>query len=667
LKSTSKSGSLPTTLLFCQVILFSFAAAYGLTWLLKEPALPEARPVVNRPQLFQNYRILNLFLVNGSRPGPAQPESADLNNPLLAAIESLKQAQQLFEEKKYSACAVILNGMPRRFPHVAARRDDLLLKCQYAARQWREFISTFDAHPAGSLETRILRLNCLLRTGRQQLAASEFKALFARQRLQPFFQKMSRLEAAALLQRLDENDWFAKFTFLLKNGEGSEFRRELPYSPFKDLNRLFRAEFAYLGRGYGQAKQLLRAPIAEKYRAFAEKIRVKIDVRENPGLDVEARLQSISRNSRLYPELLFDLGQILVGKKEFAKALPYYTRYLRMSRERNDDYWKTVWLMAWIHYRQNDREQALEYFRQGSESPVLSYRIASRFWQSKLENGKQPEMSRYPFSYYAVRVLGNRERFKNLHQGFLSGIDEPPGPRFLEIVEDLKVLAKYKLWDEAMETIHWAKSDPRLGACDLNLLKIIESLLYYQQNHFYLAFAKFRSNFRYYESVRLPNFLSGIFFPRQYESLISAYSKEQEVDPGLVLALIREESFFRSDAKSPAKAYGLMQLLHGTAREIAGDSDLKVKAMDLIDPEINIRLGLSYLKSLLDKYDGRLYLALAAYNAGPHRVDQWLLDFPAADEDEFIEMIPFTETRTYVKNILRNYFFYRYYSANGKA
>jgi soluble lytic murein transglycosylase len=133
-----------------------------------------------------------------------------------------------------------------------------------------------------------------------------------------------------------------------------------------------------------------------------------------------------------------------------------------------------------------------------------------------------------------------------------------------------------------------------------------------------------------------------------------------------VQALIREESFFRTDSLSSAKAYGLMQLLHDTAREIARGSNLKVKAKDLYDPEINIRLGLNHLKMLLDKYDGRLYLALAAYNAGVGAVDQWLADFPNADEEEFIEMIPFSETRNYVKNILRNYFFYRYYYDTGK-
>jgi hypothetical protein len=638
-----------------------------MSWLFRETPALEKKAVVNRQQLFQNYRILNYFLASGSATAPAQPENSDLENPLMAAIESLKRAQALFAEKKYNAVAAALAAVPERFPFIAAKRDALLLKGLYASKKYADFVVYFDAHPAESLEIKIMRLNSLLKSGRARQAADEFKTLFARQRLQPFTQLLSRPALASMLQTLEEKDWLGKFSYLLKNSDNGEFRREMPYSRFSDLNRVFQAEFVYLGRNYVQVRQLLRVALPEKYRPLAEKIMVKVDIRKDPGLDVGERLQKISNNSSMYPGLLFDLGQILAGKSEFAKALPYYERYLEISPQRDEEYWKTVWLLAWIHYRQDEKEKALEYFRLGSASPVPSYSVASRYWQSKLDNGKKPELSSYPFSYYAVKVLEDKENFKDLHQEFLCGIDDIPGQRLLEVVEDLKVLVKYKLWDEAMETIQWAKDDPLLSACDLNLLKIIESLLYYQQNHYFLAFSKFRSNFHYLESVLLPNFLSGIFFPRQYENLITTYSREQEVDPSLVLALIREESFFRSDAHSPANAYGLMQLLHGTAREIAGGSGLKVKAKDLYDPEINIRLGLSYLKTLLDRYDGRLYLALAAYNAGTHRVDQWLQDFPDADEEEFIEMIPFSETRNYVKNILRNYFFYRYYYDNGKS
>jgi hypothetical protein len=661
LKFTNKGGSTPYTLLFSQIVIFSFAAAYGLASFFREAPVPEKRSLVDRQQLFQNYRILNYFLANDAAPAPPRPENADLENPLLAASENLKQAQDLFTEKKYAACATALSLVPGRYPFLAARRDSLRLKILYVARKYGDFLTYFAAHPDANPEIRIMWLSCLLNSDRPQQAVVEFKSMFTRQRLQPFAQSLPRPSLALLLRRLDEAAWFAKFSFLLKNGDGGEFKRELPFSPFRDLNRLFQAEFAYAGRRYAQARQLLRAALPEKYRAFGQKILLKLDIREDPSLDVEDRLRQIGKNSPLVPSVLFDLGQILIGKREFAKALPFYERYLATCAEKDDDYWKTVWLLAWIHYRQDEKEKALEYFRLGSESTIPAYRIASRYWRGKLGDGTKPELSAYPFSYYAVKVLGKKERFKDLSQEFLCGIDDPPGKRILEIVEDLKVLAKYKLWDETVETIRWAKSDPQLSACDLNLLKIIESLLYYQQNRYFLAFDQFRANFRFLESVHLPNFLSGIIFPRPYGDLISAYSKEQEVDPALVQALIREESFFRPDVRSPANAFGLMQLLHGTARDIAAGSSLKVKVRDLYDPEINIRLGLQYLKTLLDRYDGRLYLALAAYNAGIARVDQWLQDFPDASEDEFIEMIPFTETRNYVKNILRNYFFYRYY------
>jgi hypothetical protein len=666
LKFSSRNGSTPYTIYFCQVVIFSFVAAYGLTWLLSEAYAPERMAAINRRQLFQNYRILNLFLANGAAPAapPGQPEAMDMENPLLAAIENLKRAQELFAGKKYAACAAVLEAVPERLPFVAVRRDNLLLRSLFAENKYGDFIRYSDRRPAVSLEARAMRLHCLLNVGRVQQAQAEFKGLFARQPLLAFSRWLSQSALSGLLRSLDENDWQGKFALLLTNGEAGEFRRELPFSRFGDLNRLFRAEFAYRGRSYRQAREQLRIPLPKKYQPFAETILLKIAIREDPHLDVEERLRRIGKDSRRVPGVLLDIAQILVGNGEFAEALPYYERYLRSSRERNEEYWKTVWLLAWIHYRQYDQEKALEYFRLGSDSPVPSYRIASRYWRSKLEGGTPAEISSYPFSYYAVKVLGDKKRFKNLHQGFLSGIDDPPGERLLEIVADLKLLSKYRLWDEIVETIHWAKGDSRLSAGDLNLLKVIESLLYYQQNKYFLAFSKFRSNFRYYESVRLPNFLSGIFFPRPYDDLISNFSREQEVDPGLVQALIREESFFRPDVRSPAKAYGLMQLLHGTARQVADGSGLKVKARDLYDPKVNIRLGLTYLKTLLDRYDGRLYLALAAYNAGPHRVDQWLRDFPEADEEEFIEMIPFTETRTYVKNILRNYFYYRYYYEN---
>ena len=656
MKFSSKSGSFPYTLLFCQLIVFSFAAAFVAAWLLQEPLTCEPPPTLDRRQLFCNYRILNCFL-NGVTEAPAVPEP-----PLLAAIAGLRRAQELLDARRHVESLSVLEKVPADSPFLALRRNALLLRNFHALRHFDKFNDFSDEHPPLDLELRVLRLDSLLKTRRQQQAVDEFKPLFHRQHLEVFSRHLARADLALLLRQLGEEEWRAKYAFLLQNGAGVEFRRELPFSAYRDLNRLFQAEFAYRSRAYGQTRQFLRVPLAEAYRAAAERLRIKMDVRENPDLDLDERLKRNGEGAIVSPGLLFDLAQILLGRDDFGRALPLYERYIAAGDGQDENYWRTLWLLAWIHYRRDEKDQALDYFRLGSESTHPAYRVASLYWQAKLGETDLPDLGAYPFSYYAVKTFGGREGFKDLHLQFLSHLDDPPERRFLKIVDDLKTLAGHGLWAEASEAVHWAKADPELNAGDLNLLKIIESLLYYRQGRYFTAYTTFRDNFRSLEGVRLPNFLSGIFFPRANEALVIAYSRQQHVDPALVLALIREESFFRHDVRSPANAHGLMQLLPGTARQMANGSRLQVK--DLYDPETNIRLGLQYLKMLLQRYDGRIFLALAAYNAGPHRVDRWQRDFPLATEEEFIEMIPFSETRNYVKNILRNYFFYRYYYDN---
>ncbi len=132
------------------------------------------------------------------------------------------------------------------------------------------------------------------------------------------------------------------------------------------------------------------------------------------------------------------------------------------------------------------------------------------------------------------------------------------------------------------------------------------------------------------------------------------------VDPAVVLAVIRQESSFDRGAISPAGARGLMQLLPGTAEQVARALGASVTRVALTaDAERNIQLGTAYLRQLLARYDGSVPLAVAAYNAGPHRVDQWLVEngdprpHPTAMLN-WIELIPFGETRNYVQRVLEN-------------
>jgi len=146
-----------------------------------------------------------------------------------------------------------------------------------------------------------------------------------------------------------------------------------------------------------------------------------------------------------------------------------------------------------------------------------------------------------------------------------------------------------------------------------------------------------------------------ILFPEPYWETIQAEAAKNHLDPYLVASLIRQESEFNPGAVSHANAYGLMQMLPSVGKSMAREEGLgQFQSFHLLDPETNIRLGTRYLRKTLDKFGGVTEYALAAYNAGDSRVEEWQAAGPYQGIDEFVESIPFTETREYVEAILRN-------------
>jgi soluble lytic murein transglycosylase len=128
------------------------------------------------------------------------------------------------------------------------------------------------------------------------------------------------------------------------------------------------------------------------------------------------------------------------------------------------------------------------------------------------------------------------------------------------------------------------------------------------------------------------------------------------VDPYLAAAIIREESQYDERAVSRVGAVGLMQLMTGTANAVAHRYGYPaVGREELFDQETNIRLGVRYLQQLLEQFSGNPVYAVAAYNAGPVAVSSWVAAQKGRDADEFVELIPYLETRQYVKRVLRSY------------
>ena len=145
-------------------------------------------------------------------------------------------------------------------------------------------------------------------------------------------------------------------------------------------------------------------------------------------------------------------------------------------------------------------------------------------------------------------------------------------------------------------------------------------------------------------------------FPRAHWDTLTEHTSARQLDPYLVLALIRQESLFDPEAVSPARAYGLMQLLPSTAASVAIVPS--GEGLPLTDAAFNIKLGTTYLRQLLDRYQNNLIMAVAAYNAGETAVEKWQARFPNAEPDEFVENISYRETRNYVKKVLSNYRIY---------
>ncbi len=644
--------------------------------------------------LSRNYKILNECYHLPTRTAAIQDAAFEIGNPFIIDILGLKEAGTDLEknrEKNANRIAELLLDLeskhkthPYRRAFILLGKNKLYLKNLYFLKRYDELITLYNNNPHlfDTLERKLFLINSYLRTGNTDQAFEMFKDLFTKERLKPFEDNLPRQTINSFLGRLDFDYWYTKLKYLAKNNQYQEFLRVNRYLRAPQLLDLFYAEFNYKQKRYDQCRRYLTRVRSENLLPYKERIIFKLDLREeNTGNLVEKlALLQVQKDPEIFLEVLWDAANILLTRGDLDLSLDFYMRFIAYTElfhyirwihspdlpRLGADYWKSLWTCAWINYKKNNKKQAIHFFRQGIDSPVLAYRIANRYWLQRLDKNVDTlqDLDNYPFTYYYTRDKQPHDRHHahNRVIPFIELLNHKQGPQAGNIIRDLKEMVHYNLMDEAVDFIRWAAAEAEgLTSADRHTLILIESILHLRQGNYAMAFINFRDNFPCYQCIRLPRFLSQVVLPVKYTNLIAPYCEKYKLDRALVLALIREESFFRPDTVSPANACGLMQLLLETARQVAYAHDMKVFPQDLFDPETNIRLGTEYLKKLLDKYKGKLPLALAAYNAGWDRVDEWVNRFGTVKDDEFIEMIPFTETRNYVKNILRNYFYYRFY------
>ncbi|MDW8154224.1 MAG: transglycosylase SLT domain-containing protein [Armatimonadota bacterium] len=309
------------------------------------------------------------------------------------------------------------------------------------------------------------------------------------------------------------------------------------------------------------------------------------------------------------------------------------------------------WRRGWLRYRQGRWWEAERIFLQSaSQHPGTERAPAHLYWaaQSRSRRGLDPRpllvrLARtYPHTYYGMRA---RERL---------GLAPPPEPAstaplvlpsesFLAVYEELLALG---FPEEAAEE---AKAALAQGPSHRVLRVLAEARVKLGDLPGSVAAAE--------EAVRRGKADAALWrlaYPRAYWDAVVQAAQEVGVDPLLLLAVMREESRFDPQAVSHAGAVGLLQLLPATAREL----DATVDFRDLLSPAVNLRLGARYLAEQLQRFKD-LRLALAAYNAGPGAARAFAAG-GIRDPDEFVERIPYAETRTYLRRVLQSYGIYRW-------
>jgi soluble lytic murein transglycosylase len=393
-----------------------------------------------------------------------------------------------------------------------------------------------------------------------------------------------------------------------------------------------------------------------------------------------SELRQSAATSQWLQQALLSAGNFYLLKPDYDKAIDAYRELQqRFPGAARASY--AHWKVAWLSLRQGRAAEAKSGFEQQIALYPNSAEIpAALYWRARLaEEDNDGGMAR---AYYQKLS----ERFRNFYYGELArrrlheikpvadvphytlldrvpGISagtnittsEPPADNLR--YQKAQVLANGALLDFAVRELQAAGNEEKGNWVASETAKLYEDAGRYDG-----AIQVFKRAVPNYFAVDLPTLPRPYWealFPKPYWPDLKKFSSQNALDPYLVASLIRQESEFNPGAVSRANALGLMQLLPKVGSAVARQEKLKhFSASELFTPEVNLQLGTRYFRQMVDKF-GAFEYALAAYNAGSNRVDDWMGQGKYRDPQEFVESIPFTETREYVQAILRNANVYR--------
>ena len=382
--------------------------------------------------------------------------------------------------------------------------------------------------------------------------------------------------------------------------------------------------------------------------------------------------------SRWLEEALYSGGNMYLLKHDATQAIYHYTKLVELFP--NSTYAPSShWRAAWLNYRTRNYSEAarlmdeqIVHYAGGSEIPDALY------WRGRIYEDEEHNFAQaanyyrsltevYPDYYYSLlarqrlAVLGKQPTIPPAPP--LSAAQKGPEPDLTgELPENDTHLIKARLLANAAlneyigPEIHASPTSDEWGA-------LAQAEIFVSYGEYTRALQSMKHSGISFYTVpmdQVPVIYWHLLFPQPYWKEVVADAGNNGLDPYLVASLIRQESEFNAGAVSPKSAYGLMQLLPSVGKSMAKKRGMKgFTTKQLLDPSVNLELGTTNLKQVLDRFGGQAEYALAAYNAGDTPVRQWLASNDYKDVPEFVESIPYTETREYVQSILRNREMYR--------
>lgn len=384
--------------------------------------------------------------------------------------------------------------------------------------------------------------------------------------------------------------------------------------------------------------------------------------------------QKLLKGSYPMDEVYFIIGRIDEEKGDFLKALEYfeasYKEPVSMAGLRD----KIAWLKSWNYIKLekwSEAKASLEQMKELAKEP--SDKARARFWLARsleklgqtaeAQQELQTLIKEDPLGYYGVIAV------RELKQTF------PPIHVETQELEKLSLLGVTEIEPQGRLTAEWLITLNEKAAAEKIINNFSEDLRKrnikaentwlsissaYARTGLYLPLFATIGALQPEVKDQLLNDHPDLLFPQPFADLIAEAATKSGTPQEFIYSIIRQESAFNPEARSPADALGLMQLLPAVAAQVAKQHSIPyTEANDLFKPEVNIPLGALELKSLMKKYDNQFILAVSGYNANGSAIKGWLKTRFRPDPIEFIEEVPYEETRGYIKLTMRNYVFYQ--------